>query len=260
MEKGHQVQPLLEEERRSARQRLALFLSANRHQVRAITFALFLIIFLIAIPAHIRSSLLHGLRAQPFIASMLFTFSILGLSLLWSTGQRIDTWAFLIFNLRGRRPSWLDMSMLSFTQLGSGLTALVIAIVLYLLRYRRLANEFVLGTLTLWLLVELFKVAFRRSRPYIRLAQTRIVGLRMRGQSFPSGHTSQVFFMVTLLVQHFHVAIPLVILFYFAAALVAITRMYVGAHYPRDVTAGAMLGTIWGLLGILIDNYFLAPK
>ena len=260
MEKGHQVQPLLEEEQRSARQRVANFLSANRHQVRAVSFAFFLMAFMIAIPAHIRNSLLHGLRAQPFIATMLFTFSILGLSLLWSTGQRIDTWAFLIFNLRGRRPSWLDWSMLSFTQLGSGLTALVIAVLLYILRYRRLANEFVLGTLTLWLLVELFKVAFRRSRPYLRLAQTRIVGLRTRGQSFPSGHTSQAFFMVTLLVQHFHVAIWLAILLYVVAALVAVTRMYVGAHYPRDVAAGAMLGSIWGLLGILIDNYFLAPR
>jgi membrane-associated phospholipid phosphatase len=131
----------------------------------------------------------------------------------------------------------------------------VIAVVLYLLNYRRLANEFVLGALTLWLLVELFKLAFRRSRPYIRLAQTRIVGLRMRGQSFPSGHTSQAFFLVTLLVQHFHVEIWLAIFLYVAAALVAVTRMYVGAHYPRDVAAGAMLGSSWGLLGILIDNF-----
>jgi membrane-associated phospholipid phosphatase len=259
MEKGHSPHSL-EENQRSAWQRVFDFLFTYRHQVRAVTLTLVLMAFLIAIPTHIRNSLLRGLRAQPYLATMLFIFSILGLSLLWSTGQRLDAWAFLIFNLRGKRPAWLDWAMLSFTQMGSGITSLVIAVILYLLRYRRFANELILGTLTLWLLVELFKAAFRRSRPFIRLAQTRIVGLRMRGQSFPSGHTSQAFFLVTLLVQHFHLAIGLAILLYVSAGLVAITRMYVGAHYPRDVAAGAILGSIWGLLGILIDNYFLASS
>jgi PAP2 superfamily len=31
--------------------------------------------------------------------------------------------------------------------------------------------------------------------------------------------------------------------------VVGITRIYVGAHYPRDVLAGAILGSAWGLLG-----------
>jgi membrane-associated phospholipid phosphatase len=33
--------------------------------------------------------------------------------------------------------------------------------------------------------------------------------------------------------------------------------MYVGAHYPRDVLAGSILGSFWGLLGMLIDEYLL---
>ena len=44
---------------------------------------------------------------------------------------------------------------------------------------------------------------------------------------------------------------------YATALLVGITRMYVGAHYPRDVLAGAILGSAWGLLGVLIDGYVL---
>jgi membrane-associated phospholipid phosphatase len=42
-----------------------------------------------------------------------------------------------------------------------------------------------------------------------------------------------------------------------AGLLVGITRMYVGAHYPRDVLAGAILGSAWGLLGVLVDGYVL---
>ena len=40
---------------------------------------------------------------------------------------------------------------------------------------------------------------------------------------------------------------------YLLAVMVGITRVYVGAHYPRDVLAGALLGVLWGLLGGVID-------
>jgi membrane-associated phospholipid phosphatase len=36
------------------------------------------------------------------------------------------------------------------------------------------------------------------------------------------------------------------------ASLVGLTRLYVGAHYPRDVLAGAVLGTAFGILTALI--------
>ncbi len=29
------------------------------------------------------------------------------------------------------------------------------------------------------------------------------------------------------------------------------------AHYPRDVLAGTILGSAWGLLGVLIDGYVM---
>jgi membrane-associated phospholipid phosphatase len=33
--------------------------------------------------------------------------------------------------------------------------------------------------------------------------------------------------------------------------------MYVGAHYPRDVLAGAILGSVWGLLPNVLNEYIL---
>jgi membrane-associated phospholipid phosphatase len=47
------------------------------------------------------------------------------------------------------------------------------------------------------------------------------------------------------------------VILYALALLVGITRMYVGAHYPRDVLAGAILGSAWGLLGALINGYVM---
>ena len=188
---------------------------------------------------------------------MLLVFSLLAISLVWSAGQRLDAWAFLVFNVRGARPIWLDRVMSGFTQIGSGYTALGIALLFFLAGDRLLAYELILGTITLWLVVELLKFVMHRSRPYIRLTQARIVGYRAIGRSFPSGHTSQAFFLATLITQHFHPSGWVVVLLYAAALMVGITRMYVGAHYPRDVLAGAILGSAWGLLGAIVDGYVL---
>jgi membrane-associated phospholipid phosphatase len=77
------------------------------------------------------------------------------------------------------------------------------------------------------------------------------------GRSFPSWHTSQAFFTATLIAPYFHASAWVVFLLYTIALLVGITRMYVGAHYPRDVLAGAILGIVWGLLGVLVNGYVL---
>lgn len=93
------------------------------------------------------------------------------------------------------------------------------------------------------------KALVNRRRPFIRLSEVRIVGQRARGSSFPSGHTSQAFFMATLMAGYFDAGVRAVCLLYAIALLVGVTRMYVGAHYPRDVLAGAILGSAWGQLG-----------
>ncbi len=212
-----------------------------------------LIVFLLLSPPDIRAVIWQSLQAHSILAIMLLVFSLVAISLVWSTGQRLDAWVFLAINIRGSRPIWLDRIMSGFTQIGNGITSLGIALVLFLVGERLLSYEMMLGTLTLWLVVELVKFVVHRSRPFIHMTQARIVGYRARGRSFPSGHTSQAFFMAALVVQHFHLGVWAAILLYSMALLVGITRMYVGAHYPRDVIAGAILGSAWGLLGVFIN-------
>jgi hypothetical protein len=93
----------------------------------------------------------HALVARGILSGMLLVFSLLAISLVWSVGQRVDVWAFLLFNLRGSRPVWLDWMMLGFTQIGSAAAALVIGLILFLAGNRLLAYEFILGSLTLWI-------------------------------------------------------------------------------------------------------------
>ncbi|GAP13604.1 membrane-associated phospholipid phosphatase [Longilinea arvoryzae] len=228
----------------------------NRHQpiARLVGLTIGLVVFLVFLPPDMRIAYWEGLRSHKILASMLLVFSLLAVSLVWTAGQKVDAWAFLAFNLWGPRPLWLDRMMLGFTQIGSGIAALTIGLVLFLTGNHLFSYKFLLGTLALWLVVELLKFLVHRSRPFIRLAQTRTIGNRANGRSFPSGHTSQAFFMATLIAQHFHMSVWVVLLLYTTAFLVGITRMYVGAHYPRDVLAGAILGSAWGLLGMMVSG------
>jgi membrane-associated phospholipid phosphatase len=61
--------------------------------------------------------------------------------------------------------------------------------------------------------------------------------------------------MMTLAISHFQLSLIVALGLYIIAALVAFTRVYLGVHYPRDVVAGAILGLIWGGLGVLVAPY-----
>jgi membrane-associated phospholipid phosphatase len=236
---------------------LTLWLSLNRPLAWLVGLTAALVIFLAWLPAYVQSFFWHGLQTHRLLASMTLVFSLVALSLLWSTGLRMDTWAFLFFNLSGRRLPWLDGLMWGCTQIGNGLVIVAVALALFFARHRLLAYELGLGAVTLWLVVELVKAVVHRGRPFILLSQARIVGHPAVGRSFPSGHTSQAFFMAALLAGYSHAGLWEVLLMYAVALLVGITRVYMGAHYPRDVLAGAILGSAWGLLCGMVYGYAL---
>lgn len=63
--------------------------------------------------------------------------------------------------------------------------------------------------------------------------------------AFPSGHASRAFALATVLSAKF----PKEATFFFAlAVLIGFSRIYVGAHYPLDVIAGAILGVFISFL------------
>lgn len=208
-------------------------------------------------PGHVWASLGRAMQAHKFVVGMLLVFCLVTLSLLWAAGQRIDVFVFMLINKRGKRPKWLDQFMLGFTQIGNGVFAFALAAAFYLLDFHRLSYEIVLGTLSLWLVVELVKVLMQRKRPYSFLPDIRILGRRERGHSFPSGHTSQAFFLASLLSHYFMANLSLSVLLYAVALTIGITRIYVGMHYPRDVLGGIILGTTWGMIAISLHPAFL---
>ncbi len=225
----------------------------RRRILMALALALGTWLFLQSLSPTARRALATSLFANRTVIVSLILLSLVTMSLLWSAGEGMDVSVFRFFNAREFK--WLDRGMWLLTQLGNMGVALVVAGLLYLNNSERLALELVLGLLTLWFVVETVKAIADRARPFANLQDVRIIGWRALGRSFPSGHTAQAFFVASLFIHHFQFVPWVDVALYLVAALVGVTRMYVGAHYPRDVIAGALLGLIWGIMAVLIDPY-----
>jgi membrane-associated phospholipid phosphatase len=85
----------------------------------------------------------------------------------------------------------------------------------------------------------LIKVAVRRPRP--ELPGLPPLTATVSGLSFPSAHATTSFAAC----RAFRGLAPAAAL-YSAAGLLAVSRPYLGVHYPSDVAAGAILGTVIG--------------
>lgn len=216
-----------------------------------------LVVFLVWLPDGAVSELFRALFHHRLLVGLFFAFAVIAMSLVWSAGQKLDTRAFFFFNRWNYNPKWLDVAMWLITQLGNSMAAFILAGVFYFSNDRRLAVEIILSTLTLWIMVEIIKSLSDRARPFRAMEGVRLIGWKEPGRSFPSGHTSQAFFLVTILIHRFQLSPLEIIALYTIAALVGITRIYVGVHYPRDVIGGALIGSIWGILAMIIDPFLL---
>jgi len=95
------------------------------------------------------------------------------------------------------------------------------------------------------LLTSAAKDAVGRVRPPLEDATIRAIGALPATPSFPSGHASTAFAAaVALAALAPRLRAPALAL----AALVAVSRVYLGVHFWLDVLAGAALGALVGLL------------
>ncbi len=93
-----------------------------------------------------------------------------------------------------------------------------------------------------YLLNSAVKLVVRRRRPALDDLPP-LVGTPT-GLSFPSAHSTSSFAAVQV---YGRLGIPVAPLYALAASL-ALSRLYLGVHYPSDVAAGAALGTALGIV------------
>ncbi|MEY3678694.1 MAG: hypothetical protein RI924_835 [Bacteroidota bacterium] len=107
----------------------------------------------------------------------------------------------------------------------------------------------------------IIKPAVERLRPCNEIPFSDQLTLRIpcgRGYSFPSSHAANHFaialFLIVLFRKNRAWLMPLALLW---AASISFAQVYVGVHFPVDVTAGALLGSS---IGYLIAFLFLRLK
>lgn len=93
--------------------------------------------------------------------------------------------------------------------------------------------------------VALAKRSAPRQRPYQVMPQAHTGRKPLQDPSFPSGHTTAAFAMLT----PWMLAAPWLIPALLPVGIgVALSRVYFGLHYPSDTLAGALLGSSTALL------------
>ncbi|MFE8701361.1 phosphatase PAP2 family protein [Cytobacillus sp. FJAT-54145] len=91
--------------------------------------------------------------------------------------------------------------------------------------------------------VFLIKKFYPRKRPYLALKSVRFPSNPLRDHSFPSGHTTAIF---SILIPYILYLPSLSLVLIPIGLLVGISRVYLGLHYPSDVMAGGLLGSMVG--------------
>ena len=152
--------------------------------------------------------------------------------------------------------------MRGITQLGGPVLryciALPAAFMLYRLGHPNTAEWFVAALGSGWIVDGFLKHLFRRKRPTIvpHLAHA-------GGASFPSGHTLNAALVYSAMAISWGpmlspislgVAIAFAILIPFTEAF---SRVWLGVHWPTDVTAGWLLGTGWWLTAFAFGGQLL---
>jgi undecaprenyl-diphosphatase len=90
-------------------------------------------------------------------------------------------------------------------------------------------------------LVQILKRMFGRLRPPMLFGPSvHTLGLMFYNASFPSGHTQTAFGAAVYMAYRFK---RFWYAYFVIAALMGLSRIYVGAHFPIDVIAGAIIGS-----------------
>lgn len=165
--------------------------------------------------------------------------------------------AILLFIQTNIRTNWLTPIVEFITHLGdAGIFWIALGIVLLIYKKTRRTGLIMLLCLLGAFVVNdlILKPLIARPRPFDTVPG--LVSLVYEDSfSFPSGHTS----------SSFACALPLALLLgrkkgilaYVLATLIALSRLYVGIHYPTDVIGGVVIGTLvsWGVF--VIANKFI---
>ncbi len=164
--------------------------------------------------------------------------------------QQVDTWLFQLLNLHLVHPAADDLMVFLTKPKLSGHIFVLAALFMVVQRGK---NGLVILLLTLlavgcadWITSGVLKPLVQRTRPCFALDDYRLLIDQTRSFSFASSHASNaaavasmiwIFFSRGALVEKVFTGVMALY-----CLLVAVSRVYVGVHYPSDIIAGIVIG------------------
>jgi len=211
--------------------------------------------------------LLLQVSSAPVPASFLILSRELPSAGIFRLPEAVQFWDISLFEtLNSRCGSFLDFFLAWPTYLGAtAYLLLTLLLFMFLWDSRCFINRF--GFILAVLLLQEGSVAvlkrlFGRLRPFMDGAAgphaVQVMFTAPSSYSFPSGHAAAGFAAVTLLcgIYGLRRLWPL----YVPAALIAVSRVYIGVHYPLDILAGALFGLGWAACFLRAGKSFYMPK
>jgi membrane-associated phospholipid phosphatase len=162
----------------------------------------------------------------------------------WSSNQQVAGPERRAFATMNGLPDALSPVLFPAMQAGSLAAVFITGGFALLARRPRLAGLIVLAGGSAWILAKFVKRIVDRGRPDGLVPDVIIRGAVQAGGGFPSGHAAVAAAMAT-------VASPYLstwgrVAAWLTVALVALSRVYIGAHLPLDTVAGVLVGWVTG--------------
>jgi undecaprenyl-diphosphatase len=160
-------------------------------------------------------------------------------------GERVDHALFRAVNRGHGGPA--DAFFGGITEAGSITSSLMGSAVLAAGGRRGTAARAAGAAGSTWLLGQGLKKLYLRARPYDRLPEdVRLLINKPSGTSWPSSHPAVLFSFLTVAGEELGLSRTQRVALGGLAGLVAVSRVYLGVHWPSDVAAGLLLGRAVG--------------
>jgi glycosyltransferase 2 family protein len=160
-----------------------------------------------------------------------------------------------LFRLINQFPDPAGAPLIGVMQLGALAAVPVVAIVCVLSRRARLARLLALGGVGAWLVAKAIGALVAKRPPDERISGVVLHGAVTPGLSFPSTHVAVAAAMATIASPYLSRSARRTA--WLLVAIVAVARVYVGAHYPADVVGGFAVGWV---VGSVLHLLFGAPR
>ena len=135
-----------------------------------------------------------------------------------------------------------DRFFRAITETGSIWASVGAAAVLAGRGHRRAAVDGLGAAGAMWAVGQVAKKLYRRPRPYEALPPTRLLIAKPSGTSWPSSHPAVLLAFLTVSLRDLGAPASARAAASGLAGVVAVSRVYLGVHFPSDVLGGLLLG------------------